>query len=376
VRIARDSSFLRRFSEVSSSPQQTAMATIKKGKKPAEEPKKRLVLVRGPVVNWTCGERRDTSSAYAIGVSGLFIATKEPLPVGEQVQAWFDVPGGEVRARAVVRAAMPGRGMTIEYAPMNREDRANLQALVKYLPAYTEETAPAAPQPSDASGRGQRRYPRITLAKGMKVAWQCDGRRETAVANTIGQGGLFIVTSEPPPLGSTVRLLFHAGGGEVLTSAAVRDSRAGKGMGVEFLGITDEQMQRLTNLLAGLLLGGGSEAAVKSTTPADSQDEGAKRRRYKRVELPRGLVVAWNWEKQSEMSIAPTVARGGMFIATLDPPPAGSNLRLLFEVPGGEILAAGVVRDSRPGRGMGVEFTQMGPQEITRLEGLLSKLLA
>ncbi len=350
------------------------MATVKKGKKAPEEPKKRLVLVRGPVVNWTCGDRRDTSSAYAIGVSGLFIATPDPLPIGEQVQAWFDIPGGEVRARSVVRAAMPGRGMTVEYAPMNREDRANLQALVKYLPAYTEETAPAAPQPGDTGGRAQRRYPRITLAKGMKVAWQCDGRRETSEANTIGQGGLFIVTPEPPPQGSTVRLLFHAGGGEVLTTAAVRDSRAGQGMGVEFQGITDEQMQRLTNLLAGLLLGGGDLAA--KSTPADTADSGAKRRRYKRIELPRGLVVAWSWDKQSEMSIAPTIARGGMFIATLDPPPAGSNLRLLFEVPGGEILAAGVVRDSRAGRGMGVEFTQMGTEEVARLESLLSKLLA
>jgi len=348
------------------------MATVQKSKK--VEPKKvtRFVLIRGPVVNWQVGDRRETSNAFAIGVTGLFIAVKDPPPAESQVTLVFDVPGGELRARAVSRACMPGRGMTVEFSPMGREDRANLQSLMKYLPAYTEETAPAAPPPADDSERRKRRYPRITLAQGLKVAWQANGRREIGTANTIGPGGLFIVTEQPPPVGTNVRLLFDGAGGEILTNATVRDSRPGKGMGVEFAPLQGEAMQRLNGLLAAVLL--GVDPSQKAASAAE--EEAAKKRRFKRVELPRGLIVAWSWEKQSEMSIAPTVGRGGMFIATLDPAPSGTPLRLLFEVPGGEILATGQVRDCRPGRGMGVEFTRMGTEEVSRLETLLHKLLA
>jgi hypothetical protein len=347
------------------------MATVKKTKAP--EPKKvRLGLIRGPVVNWMLGGHRETSPAHAIGVSGLYIAASHPPPGDSQLQLSFDIPGGELRARANVRAVLPGRGMTVEFAPMGREERANLQGLIKYLPAYTEDTVPPEPQPEqkqDDSSRRNRRYPRITLAKKLKVAWQCNGRREITSANTIGQGGLFIETAQPPPNGATVRLLFDGGGGEVLASAVVRDSRPAKGMGVEFDALDSATIKRLTDLLAGLLLGGGAG-------PNEPESEAERKRRFKRVNLPRGLVVAWNTKTQNEMSIAPTIGRGGLFIATLDPAPNGTPLRMLFEVPGGEILATGVVRDCRSGRGMGIEFTQMGADEIVRLESLLHKLLA
>lgn len=347
------------------------MATLQKSKK--VEPKKitRFVLIRGPVVHWQFGDRRETSNAFAIGVTGLFIAVKDPPPAESPVTLVFDVPGGELRARSVSRASMPGRGMTVEFSPMGREDRANLQSLMKYLPAYTEETAPAAPPPPDDSERRKRRYPRITLSKALKVAWQANGRREIGTANTIGQGGLFVATEQPPPAGTNLRLLFDGAGGEILTNATVRDARPGKGMGVEFAPLQGDAMKRLNGLLAAVLLGGDPSQKAE-----DAESEAAKKRRFKRVELPRGLIVAWNWEKQGEMSIAPTVGRGGMFIATLDPAPSGTPLRLLFEVPGGEILATGTVRDCRPGRGMGVEFTRMGADEIARLETLLHKLLA
>jgi hypothetical protein len=273
----------------------------------------------------------------------------------------------------MVRAVVPGRGFTVEFLLMSNEDRANMQALMKYLPAYTEETAPAPPPAPDESARAKRRFPRITLSQGLKVAWQVNGQREVGVANTIGYGGLFIEAKQVPAVGATVRLLFDAAGGVILTNATVRDAHPGKGMGVEFVQLDAESSKRLTDLLAQVLLGGPQ---AKEAGKMTAEEEAAAKRRFKRVDLPRGLIVAWNWEKQSEMSIAPTVGRGGLFIATLHPAPNGTPLRLLFEVPGGEILATGVVRDCRPGRGMGVEFTQMGAQEMGRLEGLLHKLLA
>lgn len=354
--------------------------TIVRKARPPEPKRLRVALVRGPVVNWMIGDRHETCPAQAIGVSGLFIATANPASPESQVFLAFEIPGDELRLRATVRAVLPGRGMTVEYAPMSREGRANLQALIKYLPAYTEELAPAAGSPRDADGpavesaRSNRRFPRITLSKALKVAWQCDGRREVGTASIIGQGGLFVGAAAPPPAGTAVRLLFDGASGVILTNAVVRDARPGKGMGLEFDALDRETEQRLNALLAAALLGGDAQHPQHS-----QQKDGAEtpaNRRHKRVELPRGLTVAWKSGTEKQMSIARTVGRGGLFIATLDPAPAGSALRMLFEVPGGEILATGVVRDCRPGRGMGIEFTQMGREEITRLEGLLHKLLA
>jgi len=46
-----------------------------------------------------------------LGLGGLFIYTKKSAAVGDVLRLVFDVPGGEVRARAVVRSYEAGRGM-------------------------------------------------------------------------------------------------------------------------------------------------------------------------------------------------------------------------------------------------------------------------
>ena len=51
------------------------------------------------------------------------------------------------------------------------------------------------------------------------------------------------------------------------------------------------------------------------------------------------------------------------------------DLTLVFEVPGGMVLAEAVVRNIVPGEGMGVESTKMNPQNRALLEGLLTRLL-
>ena len=53
----------------------------------------------------------------------------------------------------------------------------------------------------------------------------------------------------------------------------------------------------------------------------------------------------------------------------------GSDLTVVFEVPGGMVLAEAVVRNTVPGEGMGVEFTKMNPESQALLERLLTRLL-
>jgi hypothetical protein len=100
-----------------------------------------------------------------------------------------------------------------------------------------------------------------------------------------------------------------------------------------------------------------------------------KSRRYPRIGLPRGLYVAWQGPGDRMVSRVAMLGLGGLFIEAVDPPPVGENLRVYFEVPGGDVRARAVVRSSQRGKGMGVEFIAMGQEERARLYSLLQRLL-
>jgi Tfp pilus assembly protein PilZ len=100
-----------------------------------------------------------------------------------------------------------------------------------------------------------------------------------------------------------------------------------------------------------------------------------KARRYVRVELPNGMLVAWEHSGGRKVSRVRVLALGGLFISTPEPPPVGEVIRLIFEVPNGEVRARAMIRDSQRGKGMGVEFTAMGQEARARLLRLM-KILA
>ncbi|MCI0626011.1 MAG: PilZ domain-containing protein [Acidobacteria bacterium] len=100
-----------------------------------------------------------------------------------------------------------------------------------------------------------------------------------------------------------------------------------------------------------------------------------KGRRYERIALPKGMLIAWQSSGERTVSRIGTLGLGGLFIYTEAPPPRGEIIKLFFEVPGGDVRARAVVRDSQQGKGMGVEFTAMGAEERARLNRLLRRLL-
>jgi len=100
-----------------------------------------------------------------------------------------------------------------------------------------------------------------------------------------------------------------------------------------------------------------------------------KSRRYPRIELPRGFLVAWRCAGQQDVSRVRTVGMGGLFLQTSQPPPTGSVVTLLFDLPDGEVRARATVRDSRPGEGMGLEFNSMAFEARARLHQVLKRLL-
>jgi len=102
-----------------------------------------------------------------------------------------------------------------------------------------------------------RRFPRIATPHGLWVAWQRDGvpgaEQTVSRVRDLNLGGLYILTNEPLLAGETVSVLFSVAEGEIRGTAIVKNQTPGQGMGVQFAGLTDENLARFEALIARLL---------------------------------------------------------------------------------------------------------------------------
>jgi len=106
-----------------------------------------------------------------------------------------------------------------------------------------------------------------------------------------------------------------------------------------------------------------------------SKETARENRRHQRIVLPKGMTVAWNGGGQQQVSRVKTLGLGGLSLCGSITLRVGSDLTIVFEVPGGMILAEAVVRNAIPGQEMGVEFTKMNQESRALLEQLLARLL-
>src|SRR5258708_11260355 len=98
-------------------------------------------------------------------------------------------------------------------------------------------------------------------------------------------------------------------------------------------------------------------------------------RRHDRNTLSKGMSVTWYGGGQQQVSRVKTLSMGGLFLCGSITLRVGMDLTLVFEVPGGMVLAEAVVRNNVTGGGVGVGFTKMNPQTRVLLEGLLTPFL-
>ena len=80
-----------------------------------------------------CNERAETSRIRDVSLSGLFIETTQPRPVGSTAQVNFLVQEGQISAEAVVRRIDRGRGLGLKFTAMRETDRSNFTALMRRL---------------------------------------------------------------------------------------------------------------------------------------------------------------------------------------------------------------------------------------------------
>jgi hypothetical protein len=98
-----------------------------------------------------------------------------------------------------------------------------------------------------------RRYPRVAPPKSLRVAWQSGARRAVSNLESMALGGLFVITGQPVPIRSMVKVLLDLPLGEVRARAVVRRVTPARGMGLEFIAMTQEDRARLTKTLQPML---------------------------------------------------------------------------------------------------------------------------
>lgn len=108
-----------------------------------------------------------------------------------------------------------------------------------------------------------------------------------------------------------------------------------------------------------------------------AESSAVKQRKYPRIKVPRGMYVGWKSPGHHTLSHAQEMGLGGVFLFTPTPAAVGATIELIFDVSSGEVRARAVVRDLRPGVGMGLQFVQMLPEHRARLTRfLMSQLTA
>jgi tetratricopeptide (TPR) repeat protein len=99
-----------------------------------------------------------------------------------------------------------------------------------------------------------------------------------------------------------------------------------------------------------------------------------ERRRYRRFNAPKGMLVAWQGAGKRNVSVAEEFSVGGVFLLAHEPLAVGTNAEFVFDVPGGSVRGRGVVRHARPGKGMGLQFMNMRAEDRARLSKFLLDL--
>ncbi len=99
-------------------------------------------------------------------------------------------------------------------------------------------------------------------------------------------------------------------------------------------------------------------------------------RRHPRIATPHGVWVAWHDSRnQRNVSRVRDLNIGGMFIVTPTPMLTGASIAVLMAVPEGEIRSSALVRNVVPKEGMGVQLVETKPEDLARLNKLVTRLL-
>lgn len=84
------------------------------------------------------------------------------------------------------------------------------------------------------------------------VFWHCHGRDDLSRIRDIGLGGVFLETSAAKAVGTATNLHFLVREGQIRAEAIVRHIQPGRGLGLRFTAVTDQDRPHLNALVRRL----------------------------------------------------------------------------------------------------------------------------
>ena len=98
-----------------------------------------------------------------------------------------------------------------------------------------------------------RRFNSRTVAtQDVWVCWLCNGRDDISRIRDLSFGGLFLETGVLRAIGSPVKVDFLVGEGQIRTDAIVRHVLPGRGLGLKFTAVTEQDRPKFAALLRRL----------------------------------------------------------------------------------------------------------------------------
>jgi c-di-GMP-binding flagellar brake protein YcgR len=190
----------------------------------------------------------------------------------------------------------------------------------------------------------QRRFPRVPTK--FRVEYTVGDKTARGRASTLGGGGLFLLSPAVLSPDTEVVLRFRPSKHMPLIEAKgkVRYALPGKGSGVEFTQLSEENFHLILRLIHHKL---------------------ANRRRYSRAPLATQVYC----RECMSLAFSRDASLGGMFIETHNPLPVGSQVSLRFHLNDGGpiVVTAAEVKYSVQELGMGVEFVELSPTDRKRI---------
>jgi len=200
------------------------------------------------------------------------------------------------------------------------------------------------------SRKNNRRSPRVSVS--FPVEFTVGDQTFREHASTLSGGGLFIACQEKLEPGTIVTLQFRPAKHLPLMEAKARVCYhiASQGAALEFTEIQPEHRQMLLRLI--------------------HHKTGDKRK------FPRSpLATQIGCEECVSLAFSRDVSLGGMFVETSDPQPVDTllNVRFNLDDDGPVVIAMARVAYQITKLGMGVEFLEISPGDIERLEAYIAR---
>lgn len=90
---------------------------------------------------------------------------------------------------------------------------------------------------------------RVDTPDGVYVYWNCDGWVETSRVQNVSLGGLFVETSKSKPVDTPAEVDFLVQEGQIRAEAIVRHVEPGRGLGLKFTAVSDDDRSNLISLM-------------------------------------------------------------------------------------------------------------------------------